>query len=260
MSEKILAEIRDRIAIVKLNRPQSYNALDLEMISELARHCIAYAKNDAVLGMIITGEGKAFCSGGDLSWASQFEGGLPAAFHELSSRFHQGILEIRRMRKPVVAAINGIAAGGGFSLALACDFRVMASTAVLRQGFTSNGLSMDGGGTFSLPRLVGFAKAMEILTFDKPISSSDALSLGLTTRVCEAGQLLDAAMALVNDVLKISLSSFGWSKQLLTDAFNTSFETHIQNERYALAACAAHPDGQEGIDAFLKKRTPIYNK
>lgn len=252
--------MRDRIAIIKLNRPQSYNALDLEMISELARHVVAYAKNDSVHGILITGEGKAFCSGGDLSWARQFDGGLPAAFHELSSRFHQGILEIRRMRKPVVAAINGIAAGGGFSLALACDFRVMAATAVLRQGFTSNGLSMDGGGTFSLPRLIGFAKAMEILTFDKPISSSEALTLGLATRVCEPNQLLDTTMVLLNDVLKISLSSFGWSKQLLTDSFNTSFETHIQNERFALAACAAHPDGQEGIEAFLAKRPAIYNK
>lgn len=146
MEETIKLEMANQIAKVILNKPKNYNAFDLEMITHFANIIIPLATNKLVSGVIITGTGKAFCAGGDLNWASHFKDGPSAAFHELSSRFHQAILEIRRMNKPVIAAINGIAAGGGFSLALACDFRMMARSATLRQGFTSNGLSIDGGG------------------------------------------------------------------------------------------------------------------
>ena len=164
------------------------------------------------------------------------------------------------MNKPVIAAINGIAAGGGFSLALACDFRVMAKSATLRQGFTSNGLSMDGGGTFSLPRMVGLSRALEIAAFDKPISSEQALSWGLITRISEDGKAVEEAEKIVREILQGSLSSFGRSKQLLTDSLNSSFEAQLQRERKGLASCAAHADGQEGLRAFIEKRQPEFNK
>ncbi len=182
MEETIVLEKKGRIATVLFNRPKSYNSFDLDTITAFAGRIVSLAADRGVHGVIISGTGKAFCSGGDLRWVSGFEKGAPAAFHELSSRFHQAVTEIRRMRKPVVAAINGIAAGGGFSLALACDFRVMAETAQLKQGFTSNGLSMDGSGTFALPRLVGHAKAMEIMAFDRPIPAGEALRLGLVIK------------------------------------------------------------------------------
>ena len=150
MEETIKLEKDDEIAKIFLNRPQAFNAFDLEMITLLARTLISLSMDSRVSGVIISGAGKAFCAGGDLRWAYNFPGGAPAAFHELAARYHQAILEIRRMRKPVIAAINGVAAGGGFSLALACDFRVMAESAILRQAYTSNGLCIDGGGTFIL--------------------------------------------------------------------------------------------------------------
>ena len=260
MNETVKLEITDRIAKVILNKPQTYNSFDLEMITHFANMIVSLAVNKSVGGIIITGAGKAFCAGGDLNWAQSFKGGSPAAFHELSSRFHQSILEIRRMNKPVIAAINGIAAGGGFSLALACDFRVMAKSATLRQGFTSNGLSMDGGGTFSLPRMVGLSRALEIAAFDKPISSEQALSWGLITRISEDGKAVEEAEKIVREILQGSLSSFGWSKQLLTDSLNSSFEAQLQRERKGLASCAAHADGQEGLRAFSEKRQPEFNK
>ncbi len=259
--EETIKLVRDnRVARVILNKPKSYNAFDLEMISHFANIMISLATDKFVDGVIITGTGKAFCAGGDLNWAFNFKEGSSAAFHELSSRFHQAILEIRRMNKPVIAAINGIAAGGGFSLALACDFRVMAKAATLRQGFTSNGLSIDGGGTFTLPRIVGLPRALEIAALDKPIAAEQALSWGLITKIADDEKIVGEAEDLVREILKGSIFSFGWSKQLLTDSFHSSFEAQLQKERKGLFSCAAHGDGREGLNAFLEKRKPEFNK
>jgi len=259
MPETVYVELKRQIATVLLNRPEIFNAFDLDMISLFASRLTALAVDDSVRGVVISGAGRAFCAGGDLRWAQSFPQGPAAAFHALASRFHQAVLEIRRMNKPVVAAVNGTAAGGGFSLALACDFRVMERSAVLRQAYTSNGLCIDGGGTFTLPRLVGLARALEIVAFDRPISSEQALAWGLTTRVVEGGRSMEEALQMAREVANVSLNSFGWSKQLLTDSCNTAFEAQIERERAGLCSCAAHPDGKEGLQAFVEKRKPVFN-
>jgi len=260
MSEFIELNQHDTIAEVALNRPQAYNAFTYEMVSQLANHLTALAGDDRVRGVVITGRGKAFCAGGDLKWTLNNSNGPAAAFHMLAAQFHLAILEIRRMKKPVVAAISGVAAGGGFSLALACDFRVMDQSAALNQAYTSAGLCIDGGGTFTLPRLVGYARALEIAAFDKPISSAQALDWGLVTKVVADGQALSEAITMAQDLAQRSLNSFAWTKKLITDSFNTSFETQIEIERAALEACADHPDGQEGLTAFSEKRQPKFAK
>src|SRR4030042_5303398 len=185
MEPPIKLQKDEGISRIYLNRPHAFNAFDLEMIELLAKTLISLSMDNSVSGIIISGEGKAFCAGGDLRWAYNFPGGAAAAFHELAARDHQAILEIRRMRKPVIAAVNGIAAGGGFSLALACDFRLVAKSAILRQAYTSSGLCIDGGGTFILPRVVGLARALDIVAFDNPISSAQAMDWGLGTKVVE---------------------------------------------------------------------------
>lgn len=260
MSELIDVELKEHIAVVALNRPDAYNAFNYELVSQLANRLTTLAGDDGVRGVVITGRGKAFCAGGDLKWALEYPTGPGAAFHTLASQFHLAVLEIRRMKKPVVAAINGIAAGGGFSLALACDFRIMNQSAVLKQAYTSAGLCIDGGGTFTLPRLVGFARALEIAAFDKPIPSEQAFQWGLVTKVVADGQALSEATAVVQDLARRSLNSFAWTKKLITDSFNTSFETQLEIERAALEACALHPDGQEGLTAFSEKRKPEFAK
>jgi len=259
MTKSIELRKDGEIAEVLLNRPETFNAFDLDMVELFSKYLINLAADDSVSVLVISGKGKAFCAGGDLKWVHGFPGGPAAGFHELAARYHQAILEIRRMRKPVVAAINGIAAGGGFSLALACDFRVMAQSAALRQAYTSNGLCIDGGGTFTLPRLVGLARAMEIVGFDKPISSEQALVWGLVTKVAEDGRALEEAWNMARELAKISLNSFGWCKELLTDSFHTTFETQIERERRGISNCGAHPDGQEGLKAFADRRKPIFN-
>ena len=258
MSGPIRITQDEGIAKLVLNRPSVFNAFDHDMIEDFACHVTMLAADGNVRGVVISGEGKGFCAGGDIKWVSEFPLGPSAAFHKLAASFHQAILEIRRMPKPVIAAINGIAAGGGFSLALACDFRVMARSAALRQAYTSNGLCIDGGGTFMLPRIVGLARALEIASFDTPISSEKALTWGLVTRVVDDGHSLEEAVNMAHELSSGSVNSFGWSKQLLTDSFSTAFEAHIERERLGLCSCADHPDGKEGIQAFIDRRKPVF--
>jgi len=258
MPELVRIIQEDEVAKVFLYRPQTFNSFDLDMIRQFSECLMTLSVDEAVRAVVISGEGKAFCAGGDLKWASNFPRGPSAGFHELAARFHQAILEIRRMKKPVIAVINGIAAGGGFSLALACDFRVMARSATLRQAYTSNGLCIDGGGTFTLPRLVGFARALEIAAFDPPISSDQALAWGLVTRVVEDGLVMEEGIKMARQLARGSLHSFAWSKRLLTDSFQTSIEAQLENERHGLYACAAHEDGKEGLQAFGEKRKPVF--
>ncbi len=258
MSELIEINQDDAIAKVALNRPEAYNAFNCEMISRLADCLTTLASDNNIKAVVITGNGRAFCAGGDLKWALDYSNRPAGAFHTLAGQFHLAILEIRRMKKPVVAAINGVAAGGGFSLALACDFRIIEKSAVLRQAYTSAGLCLDGGGSFTLPRLVGYARALEIAAFDEPISATRALAWGLVTKVVEDGQALEEACGMAGQIARRSINSFAWSKKLITDSFDTSFETQIENERAALEACADHPDGLEGLAAFAEKRKPQF--
>jgi 2-(1,2-epoxy-1,2-dihydrophenyl)acetyl-CoA isomerase len=259
VDEQVKLEIRSGIGVITLNRAEAFNAFHASMIGNLAEKLIGLSRNADVVGVVLTGAGKAFCAGGDLKWLSASGMSHGATFHALAAAYHQAIVEIRRMPKPVVAAVNGLAAGGGFSMALACDFRVMNKSAIFRQAYTSNGLSVDGGGTFTLPRLVGLAKAMEILAFDRPISAEQALTWGLVTEVVENGQAVNRALDMVQEITKLPLSSFLASKKLLTDSFHTPFEHQLEKEREFLAWCADHPNGQEGIKAFLEKRSPVYN-
>ncbi len=259
MDEPVLVKKAEKIARVILNRPKVFNAFDLETLELLTKHLISITTDREILSVIITGEGRAFSAGGDLKWVLGNPGENPAGFHALAGQFHQAILEIRRMRKPVIAAINGVAAGGGFSLALACDFRVMAKSAVLRQAYTAAGLCIDGGGTFTLPRIVGLARALEIVGFDKPISSGQALDWGLVTKVVEDGRAVEASWDMARDLMGGSIHSFGWCKELVNDSLNTAFETQLERERFGLRQCSAHRDGIEGVTAFAEKRKPTFN-
>jgi len=258
MSEPLKIMLVEGIARITLNRPKFYNAFDVEMIHALADKLTGMATNPDVGGIVITGEGKAFCSGADLKSIAGLRRNFGESFYELAAIYHRAILEIHRMPKPVIAAINGLAAGGGFSLSLACDFRVMESSALLRQAYTTNGLSIDGGGTFTLPRLIGMARALEIAAFDRPISAEQALAWGLVTEVVEDRKSMERAVMLADRIRKGPLASFAASKELITNALNTTFESQLEKERQHLSCCADHPNGREGIKAFLEKRKLVF--
>ena len=258
MNNPILIQQHENILEIAINRPEAYNALNLEVMEMLSDALATAATDESIKGVMLTGKGKAFCSGGDLKWINQQAADAGSTLHRLAPQFHIAITEIRRMGKPVVAAINGIAAGGGFSLALACDFRVMAESTILRQAYTSSGLSIDGGGSFALPRLVGLARALEIAAFDHPISAAQALAWGLVTKVVPDDKVTEEAMSMLQGLAKSALHSFAWSKRLLTESLTNTLETQLELERQGISDCANHPNGQEGLKAFLEKRKPIF--
>ena len=260
MDAPILTQQNGTTLQITLNRPEAYNALHLDMMNRLGEALSSASTDPSILGVLLTGNGKAFCAGGDLKWVSQQPEEAGSVLYRLAPQFHLSITEIRRMEKPVVAAINGIAAGGGFSLALACDFRVMAESATLRQAYTSSGLSIDGGGSFALPRLVGLARAMEIMAFDQPISSAQALQWRLVTKVVPDEDVVAEGLAMLDHLSQSALHSFAWSKKLMLDSFNNTLESQLELERQGISDCAAHPNGQEGIRAFVEKRKPSFQK
>jgi len=260
MDAPVKLDVIEGIARITLNRPKVFNALDLEAMQLLADQLLDLSHDNKVIGILITGANKAFCTGADLKWASGSGKSYASAFYELAGKLHHAILEIRRMPKPIIASINGVAAGSGLSMALACDFRIMESSAILKQAYTSNGLSIDGSGTFFLPRLVGLGRSMVIATFDPSISAEQALCWGLVTEIAEDGQSVERAIEMLQNIKTLPLTSFAASKKLLNDSFNNSFEAHMQMEREFVSRCAGHPNGREGIAAFLEKRKPYYNQ
>jgi|SRR5579871_898070 len=260
MSEAVLVEREDEVALITLNRPDRLNALDYEMAAGLRDRLQELAHDRRIASLIVTGAGRAFCAGGDLGWTKAFAGGVGPAFHTLASCFHQAVIEIAEMGKPVIAAVNGVAAGAGFSLSLACDFRVVDRGASLKQAYTSAGLCIDGSGTFLLPRLVGLARAMEIAAFDQPIDAERALSLGLATRLADPGRTLVEAQAMARELGQRSLRSFAMTKRLFHRSFETPHETQMEHERRAIVACAEDPEGREGLAAFGEKRKPDFRR
>jgi len=258
MGASVLLKQDGAIATLTLNRPEAFNAIGLELAQELTAHVQSVAADKGVRAIIITGAGRAFCAGGDLKWTLAYPQGPGAALRKLAGEVHLAITNIRRIPKPVIAAINGVAAGGGFSLALACDFRVMSSEASLRQAYTSAGLCLDAGGSFMLPRLIGLARAIEIAALDEPISADRALAWNLVNQVVERSHVEAAAVNLARQLNQRSLNSFAWSKRLLNDSFETALETQMEREREGIATCAEHPDGREGLQAFQDKRKPRF--
>jgi len=259
METPVKLEKTEGIARLTLNRPKAFNAFDKDLIGMLCDLLIGISLDRDISGVIIHGEGKCFCAGGNLKAIHESGLSYGQAFHALAAIFHQTIMEIRNMPKPVVAAMHGPAAGGGFSLALACDFRIMEKSATLLQAYTSNGLSIDGGGTYTLPRIVGLARALEIAAFDHPISSEQALSWGLVTEVVEDGKGVARAREVLVDLKKRSGSSFAASKRLLNASFHNPLESQLERERELLAECADLPNGREGVAAFMEKRKPVFS-
>lgn len=258
-SSPLVTDCQQNILTITLNRPRVLNAIDLEMVEQFLRCLLAAAKNPTVRAIVLTGAGRAFCAGGDLKFAHQVNPETPGdSFLALTSTLHVCIEEIREMSKPVIAAINGPAAGAGLFLALACDLRVMSQNTYLKQSNTSYGLSMPAGGTFMLPRLVGMGRALEIAMLDEPIAAQKALDLGLVTRVVPDNRLLIETQLLATRVAQMPIETLGSVKRLLNDSFDSTLSEQLAAERQAIAISANSPEGREGVTAFLQKRQPIY--
>ncbi len=261
IKEAILFSCQDSIATITFNRPKVLNAIDLSMAEALHRRLSEVERDPGIRAVILIGQGRAFCAGGDLRFALAVNPHSPGdSFLALTQTLHASILKLRQMPKPVIAAINGPAAGAGLFLALACDLRVMADSAYLKQANTSHGLSIPAGGTFTLPRLVGLARALEIALLDEPIPAARALELGLVNQVVPENRLLSEAHQLAQQVASRPVGALGRVKRLLNGAFETSLAEQLERERQEIAASANSAEGRAGIAAFLAKRQPDYRR
>lgn len=251
----ILFDVRDHVAHITLNRPEAANSLNREMASDLMHAVMRCSEDSAIRAVVITGTGPMFCSGGDLKeFAAQGEH-LPYHLKEVTTYLHAAISRLTRMDPPVVAAVNGTAAGAGMSLACACDIVVAAETARFTMAYTRVGLTPDGSSTYFLPRLVGLKRALELTLTNRVLSAQEALEWGIVTRVVPDTELLAQAHALAAQLAAGPTKTLGSSKRLLHTGWTETLETQMEHESQTIADMARTADASEGITAFLEKRT-----
>jgi enoyl-CoA hydratase/carnithine racemase len=254
--ETLETRLDDGVLLLRLNRPAQRNALDEPLQQALAAALTYAAEAAEVRGLILTGTGDAFCAGGDLG---RFEGQRSSAvFRFHSHRLSQLIGLIERVEKPVVAAINGLATGAGTQLALACDLRIAAASARLLVREGQLGLIPSHGGTARLVRLVGLARARDILLGGRDISAEEAWRYGLLTAVVPDAQVLDEARARLADALKSAPQAYGLAKRLLLLASSVDLESGLLAESLAQSLLVQSEDHQEGLRARRERRPPRF--
>ena len=254
--EAITYDVAAGVATITLNRPDSLNALNRQITEELHVSLSEAAGDPAVRCLLITGAGRGFSAGADLTQLEDsYRAGTPAPLGDmLRSGYNQIILPIVHMEKPVVAAVNGVAAGAGASLALACDFRIASDKARFFQAFIKIGLVQDSGASYFLPRLVGFAKAMELALLGDIIGAEDALRFGLVTKVVPHDTLADEARAFAERLAAGPTRALGLSKRALYFGVDNDLEQTMDFEADLQAQMALTADHMEGVRAFLEKR------
>jgi len=256
----IQVERRDAVARLRMSRPAKLNALDPESVRALRAALQEAAHDPSLRAVILTGEGKAFSAGGDVS--SMYEhlkqGDLARLFHELTGELELAIREILGMRKPVVAALPGVAAGGGLSLALACDWRIATPNVVLVPAFSGLGAVPDGGLTYFLPHFVGIGLAQELLFSSIRVSADRARELGLVHEIVSPEELETRAWAKAAELAAGPTRAYAATKQLLVSAYAASLESQLALERRYAVEAAMGPEVSEGVQAFQERRKPRF--
>lgn len=245
-----------KVAFILLNRPEVYNALNDELTYELQDAFKKIAKDDQIRVIVFSGEGKAFCSGQDLKAALKVEG--RSYSDSIKKRYNPLISAIRNLPKPVICQLNGIAAGAGCSLALACDLIIASEEAVLAELFINIGLVLDSGSSYFLPRLVGSSKAFELSTMGNRISAQEALNIGLVNKVVPHSQLSETVRSYTDYYENAPTKSIGLIKKMLNKSFHSSLDEMLEYEAYCQDIAAATEDHKEGIKAFIEKRNPQF--
>jgi 2-(1,2-epoxy-1,2-dihydrophenyl)acetyl-CoA isomerase len=256
-------EIDGEIGTLTLDRPDAFNAMSPEMIGELTVAFAWLADRAPLRALIVTGAGKAFCAGGDVTWFQKGveaeEIDLPSEVRRGAEALHAAIVDLRRIPYPVIAAVNGPAAGAGFSLALACDTRIASEAAFLACAYGRIGASPDGGMTYFLPRVVGPSRALELLLEDPNLSATEALEEGLVGAVVPADELLDAARAKAEKLATKAPHYVRMSKLLCGVSIENSLTEHLQLERHGIADSMATEDLRNGVEAFFGGEKPVFH-
>jgi 2-(1,2-epoxy-1,2-dihydrophenyl)acetyl-CoA isomerase len=256
--ENLRLELSEGVARITLARPRAANTIDLALARELADAALRCDEDAAVRAVLVTGEGRMFCAGGDLTAFAGAGEGVPALLKQITAHLHVAISRFARMRAPVVAAVNGPAAGAGLSLACAADLAVASDAATFTLAYTGVGLAPDGSSTWFLPRLIGARRTAELMLTNRTLSAAEALEFGLVNRVVPAASLLAEAESLARQLAAGATEAFGAVKRLLLLSGSQSLESQMEWEARAIADAARTHDGAEGIAAFLAKRPPRF--
>lgn len=244
------------VATITLNRPDVYNALNDEITYELQDALKAVAKDAQVRVVVLTGEGKAFCSGQDLKAAS---GDQKRSFMQsLHKRYNPIVSAMRNLPKPIVCRLNGVAAGAGCSLALACDVIVASEDATLIEVFINIGLVPDSGSSYFLPRTVGMNKAFELCSMGNRVKAAEAVSIGLINKAVPAAELDQAVKFYTDYFAKAPTKSIGLIKKMLNKSVTSTLEEMLEYEAYCQEIAGTSNDYKEGVTAFLEKRKPDF--
>ena len=255
-AREVLVEVADGVATVTLNRPAALNALTYTMKGQLLAALLDLAGDPSVRAIVLTGAGRAFSAGQDLR--ERLEPGAPPLDEELRLRYNPIIRAIRDAPQPIIAAINGVAAGAGASLAFACDLRIAAESATFVLAFERIGLVPDSGASWTLPRLVGAARAAEIALLGDPVTASDALSMGLVSRIVPAEMLAAEAAAMAVRIAAAAPGATTMTKRLLALAFDRDLDAALAAEAEAQGIAGRDPDHAEGLASFMEKRAPRF--
>jgi len=260
MSQPVRYQVEDGVATVTLDRPESMNSLDVATKEALLEVVQQAAADDTVRCVVLTGTGRAFCVGQDLKEHVGIlqSSSSDALFRTVPEHYNPLVTALATMAKPVVAAVNGVAAGAGASLAFACDFRVLAETAGFNLAFSGIALSCDTGSSWTLPRLVGRATALELLYFPRTIPAEEALSLGLATAVVPAAELEGEVASLARRLADGPTVAFGAIRRSVAHSAGHDFESSLAFEAEMMALTGATEDHRRAVDAFVAKQKPAF--
>jgi len=259
-SPKLLIENDGAVRTLRLNRPDSLNALDDELLAALGRAVADADKDKSVRCLVLTGAGRGFSSGQDLAAvAARYTSNKPIELgSHLRERYNPIITRMRTIEKPLIASVNGVAAGAGCSLALACDIRIAAESASFIEAFVNVGLVPHSGSTFMLPRLVGVARAMEMAFTGRKVMAVEALQIGLVNQVVPDDQLAAATKKLADKLAGLPTRAIGLTKRAINAAWRADLDTQLDYEAMLQTTAGQSHDHREGVTAFLEKRPPKF--
>jgi 2-(1,2-epoxy-1,2-dihydrophenyl)acetyl-CoA isomerase len=249
-------EVKDSIARITLNRPDASNSINLELAKDLMYAAMSCSEDPTVRAVIITGAGKVFCPGGDVKTFATKGKDLPYYFRDVTTHLHAAVSRLARLDAPVIAAVNGVAAGAGMGLVCASDFALAAESARFTMAYTRIGLAPDGGSTYYLTRLVGLRKALDLTLTNRQLSAKEALELGIVSQIVPDAELTARVEALAIQIASGATKAYGAAKRLMHSSWTETLETQMELESQALCSMAHTEDAQEAIAAFAEKRTP----